>query len=461
MPEQFTGKVEILNTATENPTITLRGEVGDVEIGGGGENGKLIVLNSGDVGRVLIDAETGEVQLYGSDGTLLNMFLNATNGNLSLRGNLIVFNGDLHAMRFNPVTAELTVGADGIEGDVRVVDVEGRIVMHMNGSNATLRLGAAGNEGDLQLVDDDDRVAISADAGSAWLRVGTTENEGDIEVQDAAARRVFHMNGETATLTVGAQGNEGDLHLVDGGGRRVFDFNSEFATLKIGATGNEGDLQVFDGGGRRVFDFNSEYSVLKIGAEGNEGDLEIYDGGGRKVFEFNAEFGALYLGADGNEGDLIVRDDNGKDRIHLDGKSGDIKLYGADCAEEFDVIDAADPGVVMVIDPQGKLRASDQAYDHRVAGVVAGAGDFRPGIVLGHIDDQAGRLPIALTGRTFCKVDAAYGEIHVGDLLTTSPTPGHAMRVDDPFKAFGAVIGKAMRPLTDGQGLIPILIALQ
>jgi hypothetical protein len=49
----------------------------------------------------------------------------------------------------------------------------------------------------------------------------------------------------------------------------------------------------------------------------------------------------------------------------------------------------------------------------------------------------------------------------MGDLLTTSPTPGHAMKADDPLKAFGAVIGKALRPLDEGEGLIPILIALQ
>jgi hypothetical protein len=51
--------------------------------------------------------------------------------------------------------------------------------------------------------------------------------------------------------------------------------------------------------------------------------------------------------------------------------------------------------------------------------------------------------------------------IEVGDLLTTSPTPGCAMKVIDPLKAFGAVIGKALRPLERGEGLIPILIALQ
>jgi hypothetical protein len=49
----------------------------------------------------------------------------------------------------------------------------------------------------------------------------------------------------------------------------------------------------------------------------------------------------------------------------------------------------------------------------------------------------------------------------VGDLLTTSPTPGHAMKATDPLRAFGAVLGKALLPLRSGQGLIPVLIAMQ
>ncbi len=64
-------------------------------------------------------------------------------------------------------------------------------------------------------------------------------------------------------------------------------------------------------------------------------------------------------------------------------------------------------------------------------------------------------------GKVCCKVDAQYSPIEVGDLLTTSPTSGHAMKATDPLKAFGSVIGKALRPLTAGQGMIPILIALQ
>ena len=71
------------------------------------------------------------------------------------------------------------------------------------------------------------------------------------------------------------------------------------------------------------------------------------------------------------------------------------------------------------------------------------------------------RAPVALVGKTFCKVDASEAAIDVGDLLTASSTPGHAMKATDPRRAFGAVIGKALRPLRTGTGLIPILVTLQ
>jgi hypothetical protein len=143
--------------------------------------------------------------------------------------------------------------------------------------------------------------------------------------------------------------------------------------------------------------------------------------------------------------------------------TGDIRLVNADCAEDFDVssADKVEPGTVMVLGNEGALFESQQAYDKRVAGVISGAGDYKPGIVLDKRQSQGNRQPVALLGKVFCKVDAQFGTIEVGDLLTTSSTPGHAMRADDPMKAFGAVIGKALRPLKEGQGLIPILIGLQ
>jgi hypothetical protein len=115
----------------------------------------------------------------------------------------------------------------------------------------------------------------------------------------------------------------------------------------------------------------------------------------------------------------------------------------------------------MVLGEEGMLYQSQQAYDKRVVGVISGAGDYKPGIVLDKQQSRLNRKPIALLGKVYCKVDASYAPIEVGDLLTTSHRPGHAMKAADPLKAFGSVIGKALRPLQAGQGLIPILIALQ
>jgi hypothetical protein len=143
--------------------------------------------------------------------------------------------------------------------------------------------------------------------------------------------------------------------------------------------------------------------------------------------------------------------------------TGDILLSGADCAEEFDVLAGTlvEPGTVVVVDDEGALRPSSEPYDKRVVGVISGAGAFRPGIVLDRRASSAMRQPIGLVGKVYCRVDAGYGPIEVGDLVTTSPTPGHAMRVADPLRAFGAVIGKALGRLEHGQGLVPMLIALQ
>ena len=143
--------------------------------------------------------------------------------------------------------------------------------------------------------------------------------------------------------------------------------------------------------------------------------------------------------------------------------TGDLRLVNADCAEDFDIAgtETIEPGTVMVLDQHGALQPSQHAYDKRVAGVISGAGDYKPGIVLDKQPSDNPRLPIALLGKVYCKVDAQQAPIAIGDLLTTSPTAGHAMKAEDPCRAFGAVIGKALRPLSAGQGLIPILIALQ
>jgi hypothetical protein len=143
--------------------------------------------------------------------------------------------------------------------------------------------------------------------------------------------------------------------------------------------------------------------------------------------------------------------------------AADVVITGGDFAEDFDVSNqwVVDPGTVMVLNEGGTLQPSQHAYDKKVAGVVSGAGQYKPGIILDRQASDEKRLPVALIGKVCCKVDADYSAIEIGDLLTTSPTLGHAMKAVDCGRAFGSVIGKALRPLASGQGLVPILIALQ
>jgi hypothetical protein len=73
---------------------------------------------------------------------------------------------------------------------------------------------------------------------------------------------------------------------------------------------------------------------------------------------------------------------------------------------------------------------------------------------------QIGQM-VTLGAYAHCKVDAKYGAIQVGDLLTTSPTKGHAQKVTEPEKAVGAIIGKALGSRERGRGKIPVLVLLQ
>jgi hypothetical protein len=165
----------------------------------------------------------------------------------------------------------------------------------------------------------------------------------------------------------------------------------------------------------------------------------------------------------GRSGILKLRNNVGKDSVILDGNSGDIILANADCAEDLDFCgpDKIEPGTVVVIEGEGNMIMSTKAYDKRVAGVVSGAGGYKPGIILDKMGSKENRRPVALMGKVYCKVDADPSPIEVGDLLTTSSKAGYAMKAVDQFKAFGAIIGKALNSLNQGQGLIPILVTLQ
>jgi hypothetical protein len=358
-------------------------------------------------------------------------------------------------------TGELSTGGGGKNGSIRVSGANGQEVFRLDGQRIIFR-------------DANGEVVFNFNSQYALLDIGGQGNEGDIRVRDGNGKNRIHFDGNSGAVRVLKDGQE--VFRVDGqkiiskdaNGVEIFSFDPKFALLDIGNQGNEGDIRVRDGNGKNRIHFDGNSGAVRVLKNGQEvfrvdGQKIISkDASGVEVFSFDPKFALLEIGGQGNEGDIRVRDSSGKNRIHLDGHTGDIKLAGADCAEDFDISDQEhiEPGTVMVIDQDGRLRQNTEEYDKKVAGVISGAGECTPGIVLGKIDSTHTRLPVALMGKVYCKVDARQ-PIDVGDLLVTSSIPGHAMKADDPLKAFGAVIGKALRPLRSGLGIIPILVSLQ
>jgi hypothetical protein len=275
-------------------------------------------------------------------------------------------------------------------------------------------------------------------------------NSGTIGLHDSTGVRRMLLNpdeqGRYSALFLG-ENKAGILVIRDSAGRSV-----------ISLDGIGGTIGLHDSTGARNISLDpnygtgGSYSLLRLG-ENKNGILEIGDRSGRW---------AIHL--DGATNSMKMRDTAGRDSLIFNGAAGDIILANADCAEDFDISNSAEiePGTVMVIEQEGKLKESDLPYDKRVAGVISGGSNYKPGLVLDKRKSVENRKSISLMGKVFCKVDAQSAPIDVGDLLTTSSTKGHAMKALDPVKAFGSVIGKALKPLEEGStGMIPVLVALQ
>lgn len=271
--------------------------------------------------------------------------------------------------------------------------------------------------------------------------IGTSSPEASLDVPGNwdAGRPALRLRGQKPSLVFAGDAASGNRSWL----------------MHLGANG-PGNLELFNRAGAGAW--NPRLSIddrfLRVQGAGNE---------------------QAYIGGDGTGNDIQVGSlnptvtdifmYNAANGMHMHTHVGVLTIHGgADLAEPFPMKEEAiEKGAVVVIDDDhpGQLKRSTRAYDTRVAGIVSGANGISPGISL----KQEGALDqgqnVALTGRVYVRADASPAAIKPGDLLTTSDLPGHAMKVLDPAKAQGAILGKAMSSLNEGTGLVLVLVTLQ
>ena len=288
--------------------------------------------------------------------------------------------------------------------------------------------------------------------------IGTDNPSEAFEVVTTTDRRTAYFSGEgqgISDATVYA-----DNTSTGSGIAGFFQTAGIDATVVLKQNGNGNFLKAFgpNGGGQ-------EWSVR------NDGFMEFFNSGDNRTIAI-----APSESGTNDAGQITLYDATGTTAtIEIDGAyNGDGRITtnelqitgGSDLSEFFELSDysSIEKGMVVSIDENnpGQLKVCSTAFDKKVAGIISGANTIQPGLIMsqkGTIAD--GEHLVALSGRVYCMVDATENPIEIGDMLTTSSTPGHAMRVDDYSQAQGAIIGKAMTSLKEGKGLVLVLVSLQ
>jgi hypothetical protein len=261
--------------------------------------------------------------------------------------------------------------------------------------------------------------------------------------------------GNATTTTGYTNGVLGRTYAPNGAGGRFYNDGGGVALWASGA-GNGADKAALrvnnnsDTAGMAAYlTNNSGYATAHLQNSGSGEVLVLQSNGGRFLRAVDASWDAKFrLEGDGN--------------AYAD---GNWNSGGADLAEMLPTTEGVEPGDVLVVGPDGKLTRATAPYQASVAGVYS----TKPGFVGGRPveGEVAGAIPLAITGVVPVKASAENGSIRPGDLLTTSGTPGHAMKASPltvngvTFYPSGVIIGKALQGLDEGTGEIQVLVTLQ
>ena len=360
MADPVKGTLEIQSDPGAATRILLDPGKADITAGGNGTAGDLILKGADNSELVRLGQITESIVAPNSTAPTIIASYTGLRIRTPAGVNLVqIGRKGVSSSPLQPVDEiEAIVGGNGFSGTLRLVD--------KNGKTRFLLGEDQGHDGRLVVSSDTGKKILEFDPATATLYVGADGNSGDVIVRDSSGKERIKLAG-----------GQGDISVRNAAGKELLLFDTTVAGLYVGGEGNEGDVVVRD-------------AALKerIKLDGGEGDIWVKDAAGNQLLLFNSGNAALYVGGVGNEGDVVVRNAAGATSIHLDGAQGDIILSNGDCAEEFDTAHPASPGSVMVIGDDERLRVSTAAYDRRVAGVVSGAGSYRPGIVLDRRPDD-------------------------------------------------------------------------
>jgi hypothetical protein len=429
-----------------NNTVTSVQLADSIALGDSSTSGQFDVFNSSlSAPSIRLFGNNSQISTYGSDGQEQIRLWGLSYGELLLNNSLS-----------NNATA-VRLSAEGSSG--------GRLSLNNTNGASRAALSGANSGGSLTLnqADGSTGVSLLGDSGGAgYLSVrgtnGFTRASLDGSDSGGGSMRLYESDG-TETLTATAQGN-GNLYLRQGDG-----------STSVALYGNNGT----GGGGVTVLRDDGTFAgqLTVANATQDDGYLGLANRAGNTRFYARAS-----SGSDSQGGYVGIRNAAGVETITLNGDNdaaGDGRITtmelqitgGSDLSEQFDITASEAtplPGMVVCIDPKnpGQLMLSSRAHDRTVAGIVSGAGGVKPGMLMGQRGTAAdGKHPVALTGRVYCWMDASHGAIEPGDLITTSDTPGHGMKVLHHTQAQGAILGKAMTGLAEGKGLVLVLVSLQ
>ena len=345
------------------------------------------------------------------------------------------------------------------------------------------------------------KYALVTESGAGNVGIGTTNPTSKLLVVDSIADSVISvkntlssgysnisfldntgaLKGSVGYANASAANFAGNMQMDSFGDIALGTFSVENVRIKsggnvgIGTTNPGNKLEVngsfqTSGGSFNIMD-GGVLDSTAVRLTTNSGNLYIQNGSGDNTIFRNKTGGeyARFI----NAGNLGIGDTNPANTLKIVGSlcvknaqgtcagttSGTIyatnqTVQAADLAENYISSQSLEPGDLVIPAQDGDSQAiikSTSTYQQQSIGVIS----TNPGVTMNSdatTDSTHPNLyPVALQGRVPVKVTTENGNIQAGDNLTTSSTPGVAMKATHA----GQIIGKALEPFSqDGIGKI-------